>query len=751
MRNFDWAALISIFWAGVYLLFVFSARRQEIVNRITHSIIIYALLSAFWETLWALYRWGLFGFLEADLGRWVVSFGILILAMVFLICTMLFLQVNSGFGAWVGISAGFGGVVFSLLISLLPLPESLRILIFVMLVLGWLAVVGMGSYITFTAFHQAKKPQYKNRVGYWGLSLSVTILGDLILFTGMLNGFSLASAAEFPAGFWVIGSTLHMVGALMAGYVVLIHNAIDLVWGFIRLLSYAAVTIVGVFVFVVILGVDLTGLSLLQNKTAEWIVKAVILVILVVPGLSWLYGYANQLLFGTGVNRNTAVREYGLSISNLVDLQKLAEVAVDFLDKTLGVEFSLLLIVDDQPQENYYHLLPVTNPLKLSQGNWQTGRIHHNGIFARHFLKDRRSLTQYDLDFLPQFKDSAEKEWLSSFQGELFVPILTKEAWIGLFVLGPKKLGNQFFGDDIDLLSTLANQTVTALQNARLFSDLRRLNDDLRQTYQALEEANQKLRELDEMKSAFISVVTHEMRTPLANMGFSLQVLEMYGTQNLLHEQREQLQQISNGIETSRSMIDNLITLAALLNNQVDLFLEKFDFQEILDWVTPPFLEKAEEKPLKFKVDKVGDAILVGDRKLLITAVSHLIENAIKFTGREGSVWVSCWTTTDALWLDVRDTGQGIPKDKLDKVWQSFTQLQADAVRRGVEGLGLGLSLVKLIILAHGGQVFVESEVGAGSVFGFRIPLKGPSYPLDTVPLEPSRKGIPGLQVKVYE
>ena len=295
------------------------------------------------------------------------------------------------------------------------------------------------------------------------------------------------------------------------------------------------------------------------------------------------------------------------------------------------------------------------------------------------------------------------------------------------------------------LLSTLANQTVAALQNARLFSDLQRLNTDLRQTYQALEEANRQLRDLDEMKSAFISVITHEMRTPLANMGFSLQVLEKGGIQNLLPEQREQLEQISGGMKSSRSMIDNLITLAALLNKQVDLVLEKFDFQEVLDWVATAFVEKAQEKQLNYKVDKIGDVILIGDRKLLIIAVNQLIENAIKFSYPEGSVWVSCWTTADALWLDVRDTGQGIPKEKLDKVWQSFTQLQADSARRGVEGLGLGLSLVKLIIIAHGGQVFVESEVNSGSVFGFRIPLKGPDFPLKTVPIEPSQNEILGL------
>jgi signal transduction histidine kinase len=731
MRNFDFAALSSIIGAGIYLWFAFSARRQGIVNRMTQSIMTYALLSAIWEVLWAIYRWGLFDVFRADFGRWLVIFGILILALVFLICTMFFLQVKSGFWAWVGIYAGFGMIALAVLVSLFPLSGNVRVIIFALLFIGWMVIVGLSCSITYTAFQQAKKPRNKNRVGYWGLSLALTILGDLILFSGVIRVFGAGSFAEYPATFWIFGSTLHMVGALMAGYVALIHDAIDLVWGFLRLLSYVSVTIIGIFFSVLIMGIDLSRVTFLQNETIELIVKALVLIVIVVPVLSWLYGYANQLLFGKGVDRDTAVREYGLSISNLVDLNKLAEVALEFLNRTFGVDFSLLLIVDDVPEEEFFRLVPVQNPVREYPDEWQLGHIHKNSIYSRHFLRERSILSQYDLEFLPKFKtNSIEKGWLTSFQAELFVPILTKESWIGLIVLGSKRSGDQYFGDDIDLLNTLSNQTVAALQNARLFSDLSRLNEDLRDTYQALEEANRKMRDLDEMKSAFISVVTHEMRTPLANMGFSLQVFEMSGTQNLLPEQIKQLRQISMGIKTSRSMIDNLITLAAFLNNQVDLYLEKLDFQQILDNITPPFITRASEKGVNLKIDKVGDIFLIGDRKHLSIAVSHLIDNALKFTERNGSIWVSCWTTADALWLDVRDTGQGIAQEKLERVWQSFTQLQADAVRRGVEGLGLGLSLVKFIIQAHGGQVFVESEVDSGSVFGFRIPLKGPNYPL---------------------
>jgi signal transduction histidine kinase len=116
---------------------------------------------------------------------------------------------------------------------------------------------------------------------------------------------------------------------------------------------------------------------------------------------------------------------------------------------------------------------------------------------------------------------------------------------------------------------------------------------------------------------------------------------------------------------------------------------------------------------------------LQGDPERLSEAVHHLAQNAIKFTGADGDVWVRCWATSDAAHFEVKDTGVGVPADKLPTLWEGFSQM-ADPLRRGVEGMGLGLALVKYIVNAHGGQVWVHSEEGVGSTFGFQVPLGGP-------------------------
>ncbi|MCI0580839.1 MAG: ATP-binding protein, partial [Chloroflexi bacterium] len=96
----------------------------------------------------------------------------------------------------------------------------------------------------------------------------------------------------------------------------------------------------------------------------------------------------------------------------------------------------------------------------------------------------------------------------------------------------------------------------------------------------------------------------------------------------------------------------------------------------------------------------------------------------IKFTPAGGEIWVKSWLDGDSLHFEVEDTGVGVPADKLDGLWEAFTQM-ADPLRRGKEGLGLGLALVKFVVGAHGGEVCARSEAGQGSTFGFHVPLNG--------------------------
>jgi signal transduction histidine kinase len=268
----------------------------------------------------------------------------------------------------------------------------------------------------------------------------------------------------------------------------------------------------------------------------------------------------------------------------------------------------------------------------------------------------------------------------------------------------------------------MADQTAVALQNARLVDDIVHVNAALKKAYNDLETANRELQELDRLKSNFIGMITHELRTPFAKIAFSLQLLQRYGTDHWAPEQQEQLQQLNSNLQEARVMVDNLINFSAFLSKQGKLNLAEVNFATVIQEAARVVRPMADRRNLELLL-KVPDQlpVIYGDRDRLVEAAQHLIHNAVKFTDK-GKITVSCWATEKNITLEVKDTGVGIPKDKLASIWKGFSQM-ADAVKRGVEGLGLGLALVKYVVSAHGGEVWVHSMEKYGSTFGFYIPV----------------------------
>jgi len=262
--------------------------------------------------------------------------------------------------------------------------------------------------------------------------------------------------------------------------------------------------------------------------------------------------------------------------------------------------------------------------------------------------------------------------------------------------------------------------------NEALEGKVRARTEDLTEANAALAKANHQLAELDRLKSSFLSVVTHELRSPFVNIDLSLQLLARYGVEHLIPEQREQLQQLNAGVAAARLMVENLVKVATFFSRQGELRLTPLTFGALIENAILPIRLQAERQPLTVSVNVPQDLpVVYGDNERLYEAIYHLAHNAAKFTPAGGKISLRCWAERDWVNLEVIDSGVGIPADKLPTLWESFTQM-ADPLQRGQEGLGLGLALVKYVITAHGGSVWAYSREGVGSTFGFRLPLGKP-------------------------
>jgi signal transduction histidine kinase len=737
-----------------YLFIIFlTMYKRGSRGRIARSLIFYALFLVVGGVVQFLAQKGALGSQSSSAVKWLPRLGVLFLAIWFVSLSRDFLGLRVKSDWWVifGFCWFFAVIITMTILSarpeLLASGINQETLFLILIVSGYALMMGGAAILTVSAYRLAKAPLHRNRNLYWVLALSCTVCGDVLVFMGL----------------GIAGGILRLVGTFFAAYVLLIYDLADALHAGIRILYYLIYSVLSLVVYILVF---IMARAILENQTDNtlvfWVALAVLLVVFINPLLRLISGGIGRMLMGTGYNTSNAVRSYSLRISNILDLEALATAALDTLHQTLDIHKGHLFLVDDINEEGriYYNLrvvktaddteaeheesqMEVKKSLEQEEPASEEqiselesveavlpeksldGRLGSESPIALYFTQTHHALRQYDLDYSLMFQKvpAEEREWLTALEADVCVPIYDKRGWTGLFVLGPKASGHPYSKEDVTLLSTLADQTAVALENARHFADLLKLNEDLRRTYAALEKANQQLREVDELKSAFIGVITHEMRTPFANLQFNLQILEMYGKDHLLPEQRDQLVQLSKGVNSARTMVDNLITLASFFSRQIVLVPEAIDFKDLMRTTFPPLKEIADEKNITFQVDIVGKlSPVMGDRNLLANALYQLVHNAIKFTRDGGKVWVSCWTTVDGFFFDVKDTGVGIQPDKLKDIWTSFTQT-ADPLRRGLEGLGLGLALVKNIVTAHGGEVWVESKPGSGSVFGFKVPL----------------------------
>jgi len=434
----------------------------------------------------------------------------------------------------------------------------------------------------------------------------------------------------------------------------------------------------------------------------------------------------DRLLFGKQVDLNRHLQNFNKRAADILDPIQLAETMMLIIGESLGVQKGALLIGDSEG-----HLDNITFQIV---GNPELAAIKPITFRAFSPLMDdlRRkgiSVTRNMLDRDPRYAvvREEEREWLKALGMHIFVPIRSRGQLIGILALGEKAHGGFYRDDEIEFLTELADRSGFPLQNARLFSEMRTLNSVLNRLYTDLDTVNRRLQEMDKLKSAFIGVVTHELRSPLAGVDFSLQLLQRQIGERLDPDQTTTLQDIVKGFEQLKVMIDKLVNFAAFLSKQGELRKTRVDLGEVIRETVKPLaiIAQMHQIDLQVRLEENLPPVWV-DRERIAEAIHHLVHNALKFTPPQGQVTVSCAADENLVSLRVTDTGVGVSPEKLQTIWDGFSQ-SADSLRRGVEGLGLGLALVKYIVTAHGGEVWAFSRVGEGSTFGFRIPLGKPT------------------------
>lgn len=752
---------------------VISLWRRDFRGREAYTLALYASLASLWVFGQLGARQGWFAALRADALARLPLYGALTLAGVFLILTRSFLRLSLLNWTWRGLTAL--GIVLPILFDLnvfgLPFvllsTRALFVLrgnaAFAVLVAVWGLFMGLTIRLTAQVHRRTHQPLHRNRISYWVPALGLMVCGDGLIFAGRA----------------AIGSGLHLAGVCVATYAVSTHYLLD-VRRAARLVLGNLTTAVLVVVFY------LAGFVVLQTVFASapgyvlvlaGAALAVALAFVSVPLRRTVERSVNQVIPAAGYDPAHTVREYSQSVGNILDVDQLAQVALGLLREALGAQHGALFLVDVERGEGDDAVFCLRRVGDHSQTDAAaSGRLSAASPLAEYLHDERRPLTQYDIDLLPRFRELSadERAWLSDLQMDVYVPIYSKGNWIGLLALGPKASHDRYFDDDLTLLSTLADQTTVALENARLVDNLFQLNRDLRKAYVALDQANQRLEQLDRAKSDFITVLSHELRTPLGLLlGYS-QILADDPDLRARADYRQMMDGMQKGAMRLKEITESTLDMAMIDNRTLKLYHAPAPLRPLVQKVCGGFEQPVADRKLRLEIRDELSRLpnIEADVDLLGKVFYHLIVNAIKYTPDGGRIVVSgraleagnARLPGGGVEVVVADTGIGIDPRFQELIFTKFYQTGEVATHSSGKtkfkggGPGLGLAIVRGIVEAHGGKVWVESpgydeETCPGSRFHVALPLRQTEHRAGEKPLfegqmsASGRPTLPGIGV----
>jgi signal transduction histidine kinase len=345
----------------------------------------------------------------------------------------------------------------------------------------------------------------------------------------------------------------------------------------------------------------------------------------------------------------------------------------------------------------------------------RAGSRHHIDSTVRYVIL---VLTRREPVQVPDFRDEPASEVKdrilgSGYRAILIMPLLWQDAIVGLLVVRRREPG-VFPKATVELLRTFAAQSVLAIQNARLFSQLHEKSLQV-----AIESRH---------KSQFVANMSHELRTPLhAILGYTELVLDgIYG--EIPPRMAEIMVRVQVNGRHLLGLINDVLDLAKMEAGQLHLEMAEYAMKDVVRGVLEALEPLAREKRIVLGGEVAADLPPgFGDERRIAQVLLNLAGNAIKFTDA-GEVSIRASMTDESLLVAVRDTGPGIPEADQEKIFDEFHQADASSARRK-GGTGLGLSIAKRIIEMHGGSIWVESAPGAGSTFSFTLPTSKAKQP----------------------
>lgn len=474
--------------------------------------------------------------------------------------------------------------------------------------------------------------------------------------------------------------------------------------------------------------------SWLKDLTAPQLsFLAAALVLLLIPYGRFIQPRVDHLFQRRQYNMQEILKGMVHELAALKDLDGLIGKIASTIQEALYVSKITLFLWDDKEQQ-----------FKAVKGMAAEGEapITPDHPFLSWMKEQDRVIEWDEIEMDPKHESirAFAMSYFKKFDAKIALPLTHDGKLIGLINLGDKDNLKPFSEMDVEFLSTLRAEASIALSNSLLYDDVSKMSEELRQwanelerkveertrelaeSKRQIEESYQKLQDLDQIKSKFFANISHELRTPITLILAPTEMMLSRNLGKLTKDQEKYLTIMQTNSLRLLKLINNLLDLAKVDAGKMELYYNRADFSKYVNGVVFSVSPMAEKKSLalRFSSDEIIPEFFF-DADKIEKVILNLVFNALKFT-EKGEINVSCSQQENEVLVKVSDTGIGIPKEHMPKLFSRFSQADSSASRK-YEGTGIGLALARELVELHHGKIWAESEEGRGTTFFFSIPI----------------------------
>jgi signal transduction histidine kinase len=566
----------------------------------------------------------------------------------------------------------------------------------------YLVVLLFGGYCILTGvslmlihFKKTKDPQQKRQD---------LIMLSSMLFAGLLVLFFSFSTSEFSQS--VVGQHILPVACLIAMssfFYVMYRGLFDIHFFVIRALAYITTLFLLTAFFITPAAIFITAENVhITHENLPWAIAIAVVLLYILQFLRAVFDrVTSRLFFRHFYNPQDVLDRLSGVLARTIDLSVLRRNSTRVIADTLKPNFVRFLLQGSTSQKAK-NIFPILEKLHFNKSNVQ--------------VLERRDYTDNKFKALKDERIA------------VVVRLRTADEFIGYMILGFKRSGEVYNDRDVRLLNTAADELALAIQNAKRFEKISRFNETLQQEInQATEElrtSNKKLKALDEAKDEFISMASHQLRTPLTSVkGYVSMVLEG-DAGKLTDDQRKLLQEAYASSQRMVYMIADFLNVSRLRTGKFILEPSSVQLDMLVKEEVSQLQAAAKGRGLTIKTHFPAEfPTLQLDENKIRQVIMNFIDNAIFYSKSGGTVTVSLTKDNKQFTFTVEDTGIGVPAGEQSQVFGKFFRA-SNAIHVRPDGTGIGLFMAKKVIAAHGGEMIFKSQEGKGSTFGFSLPLK---------------------------